>query len=165
MSQPPDAVPYMERTRRLYGSQAPYRWVVNDRDLDPPPWAPIRKPLGELRVALMASGGVHRDDQPPFHFHNDTSHREIPLDTPLERQRVAHFGYDTSDASRDPGCVLPLAALRGLAGEGVIGSLVDPALSFMGGVYSARRVREELATRFRDFVLRQEADLAYLVPA
>jgi len=35
----------------------------------------------------------------------------------------------------------------------------------MGGIYSARRVREELAPRFRDFVLREEADLAFLVPA
>ena len=78
---------------------------------------------------------------------------------------MSHFGYDTRDASRDPGCVLPLRALRELAAEGVIGSLVDPALSFMGGIYSARRVSEELATRFRDFVLREEVDLAYLVPA
>ena len=78
---------------------------------------------------------------------------------------MAHFGYDFSDAARDPGCVLPLRALRELASEGVIGGLVEPALSFMGGIYSARRVREELAARFRDFVTRQEADLAYLVPA
>ncbi len=162
MPLPKDVVPYIERTRRLYARQAPYRWVESDRE---PPWAPITRPLAELRVALIASGGVHRDDQEPFHFRNDTSHREIPVDTPLERQRVSHFGYDTRDASRDPGCVLPLRALRELAAEGVIGSLVDPALSFMGGIYSARRVSEELATRFRDFVLREEVDLAYLVPA
>jgi D-proline reductase (dithiol) PrdB len=121
--------------------------------------------LEELRIALIGSGGIHRDDQEPFHFHNDTTHREIPIETPTARLRVSHFGYDVRDAARDAGCVFPLRALRELAAEGEVGDVVSPALSFMGGIYSARRVREELAPRFRDFVLRQEADLAYLVPA
>lgn len=165
MTRPEDAVSYIERTRSLYSSQKPYRWVANDARLDPPAWTPITRPLAETRVALIASGGVHRVDQEPFHFRDDTSHREIPIETPAAELRVAHFGYDIGDAARDPGCVLPLAALRELVADGVVGSVVDPALSFMGGIYSARRVREELAPRFRDFVLRQRADLAYLVPA
>lgn len=164
-ARPQDAVPYIERTRRLYASQAPYRWVVNDPVLDPPPWTPISRPLAELRVALLGSGGVYRDDQPPFHFREDVSHREIPLDSDAKRLLVAHFGYDVRDARRDPGCVLPLRALRELLAEGVLGGLVATALSFMGGIYSARRVREELAPRLRDWVLRERADLAYLVPA
>jgi hypothetical protein len=165
MSLPEHAVPYIDRTRDLYSTQAPYRWVVNDRQDDPPPWTPITKALSSMRVALIGSGGVHIDDQEPFHFRNDTSIREVPLETPAERLRVAHFGYDTSDAKRDAGCVLPLRALSELAREGVIGASAGPALSFMGGVYSARRVRDELAPAFLDFVLRQKADLAYLVPA
>jgi D-proline reductase (dithiol) PrdB len=165
MPKPGDAVSYIERTRSLYASQAPYRWVVHDARQDPPPWTPIEKPLGALRVALMASGGIYRDDQEPFHFRNDTSHREIPVETSEDRLRVAHFGYDIRDAARDPGCVFPLRALRELAAAGVVGGFVSPVLSFMGGIYSARRVREELAPRFRDFVLRERADLAYLVPA
>lgn len=165
MERPRDAVPYMERTRRLYASQAPYRWVVNDPAEDPPPWTPIAKPLSALRVALIGSGGVYRDDQEPFHFRNDTTHREIPVDCDPTRLRVAHFGYDVRDARSDPGCVFPLRALRALAAEGVIGGVVATALSFMGGIYSARRVRDDLAPRLRDWVLRERADLAYLVPA
>jgi len=165
VAQPDDTVPYIERTRRLYASQQPYRWVVSDPAADPPPWTPVAKPLARLRVALIGSGGVYREDQESFHFRNDTSHREIPVDTPPERLRVAHFGYDVRDAQRDPGCVFPLRALRELAAEGAIGGLVGSALSFMGGIYSARRVREELASRLRDWVLRERADLAYLVPA
>jgi len=158
-------VPYIERTRALYARQEPYRWVMHDPGLDPPSWAPIRRPLEELRIALIGSGGIYRDDQEPFHFRNDTSYREIPLDTPPARLRVSHFGYDVRNAARDAGCVFPLRALRELAADGVVGGVVSPALSFMGGIYSARRVREELAPRFRDFVLRQKVDLAYLVPA
>ncbi len=162
---PRDAVPYIERTCSLYARQSPYRWVVNDRASDPPPWAPLTVPLTRARVALIASGGVHRADQPPFHFHDDTSWREIPTDTPAAELCVAHFGYDARDARRDPGCVFPIAALRALASDGAIGGTVEPALSFMGGIYSSRRVRDDLAPRLRDFVLRERADLAYLVPA
>ena len=162
---PEHAVPYIDRTRELYSQQSAYRWVVNDRQADPPSWTPIPKPLSALRVSLIASGGVHLDDQEPFHFRNDTSIREVPLETPADRLRVSHFGYDTRDAKQDTGCVLPFRAIRELAREGVVGAVADPALSFMGGIYSARRVRDELAPALLDFVLRQKADLAYLVPA
>ncbi|MBW1688877.1 MAG: hypothetical protein JRS35_27935 [Deltaproteobacteria bacterium] len=87
------------------------------------------------------------------------------METSADRLRVSHFGYDIRDAARDPGCIFPLRALRELAVDTVVGSVASPALSFMGGIYSARRVREELAPRLRDIVLRQRADLAYLVPA
>ncbi len=162
---PPDAVRYIERTRELYATQAPYRWVHHDPETDPPPWTPIRRSLASSRVALLASGGVHLASQEPFHFRNDLSQREIPPDTENAQLRVAHFGYDVGDARRDPGCVFPLAALRALAAEGAIAGIAGPALSFMGGIYSARRVRDELAPRLRDLVLRQRADLAFLVPA
>jgi hypothetical protein len=165
-SEPPDlAVGYMERTRKLYSSQPAYRWASFDPESEPPPFTPIAKPLSSLRIALIASGGVYRKEQEPFHFRNDTSQREIAIDSEIADLRVSHFGYDIKDAQLDPGCVLPLRALRELAAEGVIGSLVDPALSFMGGIYSTRLVGEEVAPRFLDFVLRQQADLAYLVPA
>jgi hypothetical protein len=165
LAMPSEAVPYIERTRSLYSTQAPYRWLQNDRALTPPPWTPIEKPLAASRVALIASGGVHLASQPPFHFRNDVSHREIPADAQNDDLRVSHFGYDVRDAQRDPGCVFPLAALRALAAEGTIAGIAGPALSFMGGIYSARLVRDDLAPRLRDFVLRQQADLAYLVPA
>lgn len=161
---PRDAVRYIERTRSLYASQRPYRWTSNDHETAPPPWTPIEGTLSDKRVALIASGGVHLDDQEPFHFRNDISYREIPLDADPSVLRVAHFGYDMRDAQRDPACVLPLRALHELAVEGEIGEVVDPALSFMGGIYSARLVREELAPRMRDFVLREKANLVLLVP-
>ena len=161
---PRDCVGYIERTRRLYASQPPYQWAIHDPEIEPPPWVPIDGPLEEKRVALISSGGAHLAEQEPFHFRNDLTHREIPLDAVPGELRIAHFGYDTSDAKRDPACVLPLRALRELASTGEISSAVDPALSFMGGIYSQRLVREEVAPRFRDFVLREQASLVLLVP-
>ena len=40
--------------------------------------------------------------------------------------------------------------MRELEADGVIGELADPAYSFMGGIYSARKVREELAPQIAD---------------
>lgn len=164
MGLPDDPVHYIERTRELYATQQPYRWVTHDPQREPPPWTPIERPLSELRVALIGSAGVHLDSQEPFHFRNDLSHRDIPIDIDPADLCVAHFGYDLGPARRDAGCVFPVRALRELRDEGVVGDLVDPALSFMGGIYSARRVREQVAPRFRDFVVRERTDLAFLVP-
>jgi len=161
---PQDAVPYIDRTRTLYAKTKPYQWVRHDPASEPPAWTPIAKPLSALRIAVISSSGVHRKDQEPFHYRNDISSREIPLDTDPADLRLSHFGYDMTDARRDPGCVFPLRVLRGLAADGVIGGLVDPMVSFMGGIYSARLVRNQVATRMRDFVLRERADLAFLIP-
>ena len=153
-------IDYIPRTRELYADYPPYRWVVNE-DV---PWTPLAKPLDRCRVALVSTGGVHHKDQPPFHTRDDTSHREIPRDVPVEELRVAHFGYRTEDATSDPNCVFPIERMRELEAEGVIGEFADPAYSAMGGIYSARRVREELAPRLIERLTQQRVDVLYLVP-
>ena len=113
----------------------------------------------------MSSGGVHNRDQRPFHSKDDTSYREIAKDVSVDDLRISHFGYLTEDAKRDPNCVFPIERLRELEAEGIIGELADPAYTAMGGVYSARRVREDLAPRIVERILQSRADILYLVPA
>lgn len=153
-------VDYIPRTRELYSEYAPYRWVVND-DV---PWTPLRKPIAECKVALMSSGGIVYRDQPRFH-REDPSYRKIPKDARREDLDIWHFGYLTDDALKDPNCVFPLERLREFEREGVIGELNDPAFSFMGGVYSSRKVRDELAPQIADELKRAHVDAFYLVPA
>ena len=157
------SVAYIPRTRELYDPLPPYRWADNRSQLVP--WAPISKPLSECRVALASSGGVFLEGQEPFQFEDDTSLREIPVDTDMAQLRVAHFGYPTGDAQRDPNCVFPLERLRELVNEGVIGSLSPRAFTFMGGIYSQRRVKEELIPPLLAKVKEDNIDLFYLVPA
>ncbi|MBV8807254.1 MAG: hypothetical protein JO033_01150, partial [Acidobacteriaceae bacterium] len=78
---------------------------------------------------------------------------------------VWHFGYLTKDAKADHNCVFPLARMRELETEGMIGELADPAYSFMGGIYSGRKVRDELAPKIVDELKRARVDAFYLVPA
>jgi D-proline reductase (dithiol) PrdB len=153
-------IDYIPRTRELYGEYAPYRWVVNETV----PWTPLQKPLSQCRIALISSGGIVYRDQPRFH-REDASYRRIPKQARPEELDVWHFGYPTADAKKDPNCVFPLERLREFEREGVIGELCDPAFSFMGGIYSSRKVREELAPQIVDELKRAHVDAFYLVPA
>ena len=154
-------IEYISRTRDLYATHEPYRWVVN-HDV---PWTPLAKPLNKCRVALASSAGVYHKDQTPFHTKDDTSLRQISKSVPVEDLRIAHFGYRTEDAKRDPNCVFPIERMRELEEEGFIGELSDPAYTFMGGIYSARRVRQEVAPRFVELLTKDQVDLLYIVPA
>lgn len=158
-----DVVDYIEQTRESYAALGydSYRWAENP---DSVPLAPLRRPLEECTVALIASGGVYRVGDIGFTHKDDTTHREIPADTAVDEIRVTHFAYDQTDARRDPNVVFPLAALRTLAREGEIGAVADRALTFMGGIYSRRRLGEELTPVLVRRVRELGADLVLLVP-
>lgn len=158
-----DPVDYIPRTRELYDPLPPYRWTDN-RGV-PVPWTTLRKPLSECRVALASSGGVYLEGQEPFHFKDDASMREIPSDVDVSRLRIAHFGYPVADAQRDPNCVFPIERVRELAVEGTIGELGPRAFTFMGGIYSQRRVLADLVPAILAKVKEDAIDLFYLVPA
>ena len=159
--QPP--VEYIARIRDNYAKLGykPYQWVVN---MEPPPWQPLRKPLSKCRLGLIASGGIYVTGQVAFHFKDDTSFRAIPKDVKTTDLRTAHFAYDQTDARQDPNVVFPIDTLRRLVQEGLIGALADHAYTFMGGIYSSRRVREELAPQLTARLLAEKVDVVLLVP-
>lgn len=156
-------VDYIPRIQEKYAQEGypPYRWVVN---AELPPWQPWCRPLAQCRLGLLASGGVYRAGQMAFHYKDDVTFRVIPTDVPTTDVRLTHFAYDLTDARQDPNVVFPLDTLRGLVREGVIGSLAAHAYTFMGGIYSARRVQEELAPQLTARLLADGVDAVLLVP-
>jgi len=156
-------IDYIQRTTDQYSALGYplYRWVESET---PPPWARLRKPLAESRLALIASGGIHLSGQVAFHFKDDISYREIDTTAPESELRISHFAYDVSDARSDPNVVFPVGPLRRLVGEGRLGELARRAYTFMGGIYSARKVRDVLAPALADRVVQDEVDLVLLVP-
>jgi D-proline reductase (dithiol) PrdB len=138
-----------------------YKWVVND---EAPAWKPLSKPLSECRIGLAASGGIYLAGQVAFHYKDDTSVREIPTDVDSSKLRVTHFGYDLCDARSDPNVVFPIDTFRRLAREGIIGPLPIRFLTFMGGIYSSRRVVSELAPALLAGMQEEKVDAALLVP-
>ena len=162
MSRPP--VDYIERTRAQYDALGypPYQWVRNE---GAPPFAPVSKPPAQSRIGLIASGGIYREGQIAFHYRDDFSFRAIPADTRTDALRVTHFAYDVTDARADPNVVFPLDALRAEAREGGIGAIGPNAYTFMGGIYSARKVRDVLAPALSDRMEEDAVDAVVLVPA
>ena len=158
-----DAVDYIAQTKATYDSlgYGEYRWARND---DTPPWAPMSKPLSECRVGLIASGGIYMQGQVAFTHKDDVTHREIPTDVDVTDLRVTHFAYDQADARHDPNVVFPIEPLRSLAAEGFIAEPAPRALTFMGGIYSQRRLREELIPVLVDRTLEMGSDIVLLVP-
>ena len=156
-------VEYISRIRDNYArlGYKPYSWV---RNADIPPWAPLSKPLSECRLGLAASGGIYAAGQVAFHYKDDISIREIPANVDTKDLRATHFAYDLSDARTDPNVVFPVDTLRRLVREGFLGGLAGRFHTFMGGIYSARRVTEvlapALAARFRE----DGVDAVLLVP-
>jgi D-proline reductase (dithiol) PrdB len=156
-------VDYIARTREQYDGlgYAPYRWVDNDGQA---PFTRPSKPLAESRVALVASGGVYVAGQVAFHFRDDLSFRVVPSDVDVADLRTTHFAYDLTDARRDPNVVFPIEPLRDLVEAGELGGLGPNAYAFMGGIYSSRRVRDQLAPAIADRIVADQVDLVLLVP-
>jgi len=156
-------VQYMAAIAERYKSlgYAPYRWF---RAEDAPPWQALAKPLASARIGMLSTSGAYALGQVAYHYKDDTSIRQIPASTADADLRFSHVTENyLVDAKRDPGCIFPLRALRALAGEGFIGGLADRVFSCMGGVYSQRRVREELAPALLSAFKAERVDAALLV--
>lgn len=156
-------VDYIPRIRDNYArlGYKEYKWVVNE---DPPPWAPLAKPLSKCRLGLAASGGIYLAGQVAFHYKDDTSVRDIPSDADSSALRATHFAYDLSGARTDPNVVFPIDTLRRLVREGIVGSLASRLHTFMGGIYSTRRVMTELAPQLLQRLREDAVDAVLLVP-
>lgn len=156
-------VAYMQAITERYKAigYAPYRWYQAD---DAPPWTPLARPLAASRVGMLSTSGAYAVGQVAYHYKDDTSIRSIPADTPKSALRFSHVTENyLVDARQDADCILPLTALRALQAEGAIGSLADRVFSCMGGVYSQRRVREEVAPALLAGFRQQKVDCALLV--
>ncbi len=159
--QPP--VDYIDRTLAQYEALGypAYSWATNPGT---PPWADVAEPLERSRLGVIATGGIYRVGQTAFTHHDDTTFRAIATDTATSDLRATHFAYDLTDAHRDINVVFPIDPLRSLADDGAIGELAPSFFTCMGGIYSQRRVRDELAPALVQRCHDDHIDLVLLVP-
>ncbi len=135
-----------------------------------PPWTPVTRPLGECRVALVTTSGIHHKDQQPFDMldsEGDPSFREIEGATIASNYMITHDYYDHGDAEKDLNIIFPIDRLRELQTEGVIGDLATRHYSFMGHI-DGRHIATLVNKSARQLVgkLRQDAvDAVLLTPA
>ncbi|MDH5736732.1 MAG: hypothetical protein OEZ23_00405, partial [Gammaproteobacteria bacterium] len=119
----------------------------------------------DSRLGLISSAGAYVAGQVAYHYKDDTSIRPIASDTPLDQIRFSHITENyLVEAREDPQCVLPLRVLEKLRDEGLVGDLAKNYFSCMGGIYSQRRVREELIPSLDEAINKEEIDLLLLIP-
>ncbi|MHB1126984.1 MAG: glycine/sarcosine/betaine reductase selenoprotein B family protein [Bacillota bacterium] len=139
--------------------QAIKPFIVDNRNKEVP-WTPMKEALSQAKVAVVTSAGIHLDGQEPFDIkakEGDASYRELPLDTPLGSYRISHGHYDQSNAEKDINCVFPIARLKELSEEGIIGGISPVNFGFMGFVQkhymkNCRKMPERLQTSYYSWV-------------
>jgi D-proline reductase (dithiol) PrdB len=159
--QPP--VRYIDRTKAQYDAlgYGSYKWATI---AEPPPMAQLPGPISELRLGVIASGGIYAEGQAAFTYKDDVTYRAIPADIDSTKLRATHFAYDLTDARRDINVVFPIDTLRALVDDGLVGELAPHLFTCMGGIYSQRRVRDELAPALVKRCCTDEIDVVLLVP-
>ena len=106
----------------------------------PIPWTPMKKPLSQTTIALVTSGGISLNTDPPFDMERekreatwgDRSFREIPREATEKDINVNHLHINTTYIKQDINVILPLMRMAEFEKEGVIGRLAPTAYSFYG---------------------------------
>ncbi len=134
------------------------------------PWTAPRKPLREAVLALVTTGGVHLQSQPPFDMsdpNGDPTFREVPADTPAELLAITHDYYDHRDADRDLELVFPVRSLRELLARGALGTLHPVTFALMGHIDGPHlaTLRERTAPEIARRLAAAGVDYTLLVPA
>lgn len=122
-------IPYLQRIREYYsalGYGAPYEWA----HYESVPFAPLRKPLSEIRVALITTAAPYqpdKGDQGPGAPYNAATkfYKVYSGDAAGDPDlRISHVAIDRQHTTgEDIGAYFPLRALRHAAAAGRIGSV------------------------------------------
>ena len=122
-------IPYMQRIRDYYaalGYGAPYEWAHYAEV----PFQPLRKPLGQSRVAIVTTAAPYqagKGDQGPGAPYNAAAKFYAVYSGDASRDhdlRISHVAIDRKHTSaEDPGTYFPLPELRRAAARGLVGSV------------------------------------------
>lgn len=145
------------------------------------PFTPMKMPLSRSTLSLLTSSGhfVDGNDPRPLGVDRMTQAEAesrimefikeppklsvIPFDTPADRLRVRHGGYDVRAARKDPNTSFPFERLKELQARGVFRALASSAFSFVGACAQKRLLKETLPG-WTGTVQATGADAVVLVP-
>ncbi len=121
------------------------------------------KPLGQRRVAIISTAGLHKRGDRPFQP-GDGSYRIIPAETAARDLVMSHISvnFDRSGFQQDHNVVFPIDRLRELVTEGAVGSMASVHYSFMGAFPPA--AAEPHARHLAGLLKSDKVDAALLVP-
>ena len=134
------------------------------------PWAPLRKPLAEAKVALISSAALSAPGDEPFDqqeererpWRGDPSFRRIPRE--VESVTSAHLHINTRHLEEDMNCVFPLHRLLELESEGKVGTVAKTHYSIQGFILDPTELLEQSVPPIIDGLKSEEVDAVVLVP-
>jgi len=161
-------IPYMQRTRDYYlalGYDNPYRWA----HFIEVPFAPLRKPLAQSRLALITTAAPYQpgvgDQGPGAAYNAAAKFYQVYSDATdvMADVRISHVGYDRAHTTAaDPNTYFPLARLKEAAAAGRIAAITPR----FHGAPTNRSQRVTLQQDCPDILQRcqaDEADVAVIV--
>jgi D-proline reductase (dithiol) PrdB len=139
------------------------------RTLDWLPGARLQKPLGESKLALVTSAGLHVPGQPAFDLEalgGDWTYREIPATAEIQQLQIAHrsSAFDQAGAGEDRNLVFPLERLREMEKGREVGSVNHRHFSFMGSITAPGRLQARAAPEVAEKLCEDGVDAVLLVP-
>jgi D-proline reductase (dithiol) PrdB len=131
-------------------------------DFGATPWVE-GAPLGSRRVAIITTAGLQVRGDIPFKA-GSADYRVLPADTADADIVMSHVSvnYDRTGFQEDVNVVLPIARLRGLTHEGLIGSVAQYHYSFMGA--APIRALEPKAAELAALLKKDRVDAVLLSP-
>lgn len=145
-------------TARLFMKAYPWRRI------EPVPWALLRRPLAEARIAIVSTAGLVPPDQPAFDNDvrgGDWSYREVPDSIGVATLVDAHrsWTYDHSGVRADPNLAFPIDRLHELHAN------VNPRhFSFMGSITAPGRLAKISAPEVAEKLVADGVEAVLLVP-
>ena len=133
------------------------------------PWAPIKKALGQSKIALVTTSGIHHGYQKPFNMDDstgDSSYRILDTNTLEEDYMITHDYYDHRDADKDFNIILPIARLKEMVSAGIIGGVAERHFSFMGHITDSHihNLIDKTAPEVAASLVQDHADAVLLTP-
>ena len=131
---------------------------------DEVPWT-TPKPLHKSRVAIVTTAGLRVESNADW-IAGDQGFTEIPTDA--DSLTLAHYSpnFDRVGWVLDKNVVLPIDRLHELAEEGIIGSVADTHISFMGAQpdHTLETIRLDSGPAAAKMLADDEVDLVLLTP-
>jgi hypothetical protein len=160
-------VRYIDKTREYYLSQGyekPYRWA----NFDDAPFASLKKPLSESRLALVSTSEIAlrswEDQRTPLEKGEEGNVYSFPADTPIEDLYSQSHSFDKYATTLDDvNAFFPITRLRELAAAGRFGSLA-PNAHGVYNAYSQRKTREKDAPEVLRRLRENAVDVVLLTP-
>jgi D-proline reductase (dithiol) PrdB len=159
----------MARLEDLKLSHRLFMKTYRFRSVDWSPGARLVKPLGEARLALVSTAGLHLPHQAAFDLAikgGDASFRELANPVEVQKLRIAHrsSAFDQTGALEDRNLVFPLDRFRELVTRREVGSLNHRHFSFMGSITAPGRLISETAPQVAAELREDQVDAVFLVP-